>query len=83
MNERPDITPDVVADFSEKRCGDLAIALMKKIRTLEGGQVLEVCALDPGAANDIPAWCRMTGNALLAGPCGEGGGYYYIKKKEQ
>lgn len=30
-----------MADSSEKRCGDLAIAPMKMIRTLEGGQVLD------------------------------------------
>lgn len=82
MNGASDITPDAVADFSGKQCGDLVIALMKKIRTLEGGQVLEVRTLDAGAVNDIPAWCRMTKNELLAGPCGEGRGYYYIKKKQ-
>ena len=82
MNGKLNITPDAVTDFSRKQCGDLAIALMKKMKTLEGGQVLEVRALDAGAVNDIPAWCRMTKNELLAGPCGEDGGYYYIKKKQ-
>lgn len=81
MDELPNITPDAEADFAEKQCGDLVISLMKKIRTLEGGQVLKVLALDAGASNDIPAWCSMTKNELLAGPCGEGGGYYYIRKK--
>lgn len=82
MNEKLNIKPDVVADFSGKQCGDLAISLMKKMKTLEGGQVLKVRALDAGAVNDIPAWCRMTKNELLAGPCGEDRGYYYIKKKQ-
>lgn len=82
LNEQPAIAPDAVADFEKKQCGDLAIALMQKMKTLQGGQVLEVRALDAGAANDIPAWCRMTKNELLAGPCGEKGVYYYIKKKK-
>ena len=81
MLEQAKITPDVVLDLGKKGCGDLAITLMQKMKTVEGGQVLEVRALDPGAPNDIPAWCRMTKNALLAGPCGEDNAFYYIKKK--
>lgn len=81
MTEQIKITPDVVLDLGEKACGDLVISLMKKVRTVEGGLVLEVRALDTGAPNDIAAWCRMTGNELLAGPCGEGNVFYYIKKK--
>ncbi len=80
MNARTDITPDVVADFDKKGCGDLAIAISQKMETLKKGQVLELRSLDSGAASDIPAWCRMTKNELLAGPCGENGVYYYIKK---
>lgn len=81
MAELASITPDVVLDLGKKGCGDLAISLMQKMKTVEGGQVLEVRALDPGAPNDIPAWCRMTKNELLAGPCGEDNAFYYIKKK--
>lgn len=81
MAEQINIKPDVVLDLGKKSCGDLAINLMKKMKTIEGGQVLEVRAQDAGARNDIPAWCRMTNNDLLAGPCGEGNTLYYIKKK--
>lgn len=81
MPEQINIRPDVMLDLGEKSCGDLVISLMRKVRTIEGGQVLEVRALDSGAPNDIAAWSRMTGNTLLAGPCGEGNVYYYIKKK--
>lgn len=71
---------DAVADFEKKQCGDLAISLMQAMKTLQGGQVLMVRAL--GAANDIPAWCRMTKHELLAGPCGDESAYYYIKKRK-
>lgn len=83
MLEQMNIKPDVVLDLGNKGCGDLAISLMIKMKTVEGGQVLEVHALDTGAQNDIPAWCRMTKNELIAGPCGEGNAFYYIKKKIQ
>lgn len=81
MAEQANIAADVVLDLGKKGCGDLAISLMQKMKTVEGGRVLEVRALDPGAPNDIPAWCRMTKNELIAGPCGEGNAFYYIKKK--
>ena len=73
------IVPDIVLDLGNKSCGDLVISLMKKVRTLQAGQILQVRAEDSGAHIDIPAWCRMTRNILLAGPCGAGNLYYYIK----
>ena len=29
------------------------------------GTVLRLTALDPGAREDIPAWCNMTGHRLI------------------
>ncbi len=81
MVEQVNIKPDVTLDLGNKACGELVVSIMLKMKNVEGGQVLEVRALDTGAYNDIPAWCRMTNNELLAGPCGEGNAFYYIKKK--
>ncbi len=53
-----------------------------KIKELEVGQVLELLADDEGIKEDMPAWCRATGNELL-GIEGEAGGYkVYIKKSK-
>ena len=30
------------------------------------GEIVRVLADDPAAANDIPAWCRMKGQELVA-----------------
>lgn len=79
MTEPLNIKPDAVLDMGKKACGELVINLMRKARTLKEGQILEVHALDSGASEDIPSWCRMTQNELLAGPCGEGNVFYYIK----
>lgn len=79
MTEQISIKPDETLDLGVKACGELVIGLMRKARTIADGKVLEVRALDAGAPDDIPAWCRMTGNKLLDGPCGEGGFYYYIR----
>ena len=48
---------DVFYDFEEMSCGDLLIALLKAMRPLPAGTLVEVRALDPGAPIDIPAWC--------------------------
>ena len=36
-----------------------------KLKKLEVGQVLEVLADDEGIKEDMPAWCRTTGNEYL------------------
>ena len=46
-------------------CGELVIELRARLKRMPR-QVLRVTALDEGAPDDIPAWCRMTRNALLA-----------------
>jgi tRNA 2-thiouridine synthesizing protein A len=58
-------------------CGDLVLELRMRLRSVESGQTLKVIARDPGAPADLPAWCRLTGNALVASnhPA------YWIKRK--
>jgi TusA-related sulfurtransferase len=53
-------------DAGDKGCGELLILIHRAIKPLEPGQVLEVVGYSLGAVEDIPAWCRMTSNPLLA-----------------
>ncbi len=46
-------------------CGELVLELRAKLKSLEPGQVLKLIAEDLGAIEDIPAWCRMTGNSMV------------------
>lgn len=46
-------------------CGPLVLDLRKKLKAMPGS-VLRVIALDISAPHDIPAWCRLTRNELLA-----------------
>ena len=59
------VTHDIEWDAGHLGCGDLVLALRQRVRAAPG-QVCKVTALDAGAPADIPAWCRMTGNALVA-----------------
>ncbi len=52
-------------DAGELGCGELVLELRGRMLAMEPGRVLRLIALDPGAAADIPAWCRLTGHALL------------------
>ncbi len=47
------------------------------IETLAAGQVLEIRSTDPAAADDVPAWCRLTGHEYL----GADGPRYFVKKR--
>ena len=52
----------------------------KKIKELKAGEVLEVLSDDKGIRQDMPAWCKATGNELL-GIEEEVGQYkVYVKK---
>ena len=54
----------------------------EKIKQLKQGEILEVVADDIGIKQDMPAWCRATGNKFL-GIEEEAGEYkVYIKKSK-
>jgi tRNA 2-thiouridine synthesizing protein A len=42
------------------------LELRMKMRDLPPGHVLHLTATDPGAPQDIPAWCSLTGHGLVA-----------------
>lgn len=42
------------------------IKTAKTVKEMKIGQVLEVIATDKGIKQDMPAWCKTTGNECLA-----------------
>ena len=46
-------------------CPMPVIRTQDKIKTLSPGDTLDVICTDPGALNDIPAWCRINGHIVL------------------
>jgi tRNA 2-thiouridine synthesizing protein A len=57
---------DAVWDAGDLACGDLILQLRGRMEAMLPGQVLRLVALDSGAPEDLPAWCRLTGHTLLA-----------------
>ena len=41
------------------------IRVQDKVKTMAAGEILEVVCTDPGALQDIPAWCRINGHRIL------------------
>jgi tRNA 2-thiouridine synthesizing protein A len=56
---------DAEWDAGDLGCGDLVLELRFRFQSMKGGQVLRLTARDPGAPEDLPAWCALTGHALL------------------
>lgn len=46
-------------------CPMPVIKVQNKVNELATGDILEVVCTDPGALNDVPAWCRINGHKVL------------------
>jgi tRNA 2-thiouridine synthesizing protein A len=46
-------------------CPMPVIRAQQRVEDLSPGETLEIHATDPGALNDIPAWCRINGHEVL------------------
>jgi tRNA 2-thiouridine synthesizing protein A len=58
--------PNAIWDAGDMGCGDLVLELRVRLTEMAAGELLEVRATDPGAPEDIPAWCGMTGHGLVS-----------------
>ncbi|MGD8812706.1 MAG: sulfurtransferase TusA family protein [Thioalkalispiraceae bacterium] len=46
-------------------CPMPVIRTQDAIAELENGDIIKVVCTDPGALNDVPAWCRINGHKVL------------------
>lgn len=46
-------------------CINLTPAIKKALTDMQSKEILKVHSDDPASREGIPAWCRLTGNALL------------------
>ena len=71
---------DQVLDAKGLNCPLPILRAKKALKSLEGGQVLEVISTDPGSIADFSAFCRTTGNELVAQNEADGIFTYLIRK---
>jgi len=69
---------DAEWDAGDMACGDLVLELRLRLRAMRPGQIMKLCARDPGAPQDLPAWCRLTWHTLLRAEHPT----YWIQRKE-
>jgi tRNA 2-thiouridine synthesizing protein A len=72
---------DASLDSKGLMCPMPIVKLAKKIKEMQVGQVLELIADDPGAKEDVPAWCQRTQNELVETRQEGNVFYFYIRKK--
>jgi TusA-related sulfurtransferase len=69
---------DAVVDVGSAGCEEgVLLRLRNLIVGLATGQVIEVRSTDPGVREDLPAWCRLTGNEFLTAA----GARYFVRKR--
>ncbi|MDD5773761.1 MAG: sulfurtransferase TusA family protein [bacterium] len=61
-------------------CPMPVIKIAQMIKKIKKGEVLELISTDEGVKEDIPAWCRATGNEFLGIEEEKGIFKVYIKK---
>jgi tRNA 2-thiouridine synthesizing protein A len=53
-------------DARNMLCPLPVIRAQEPVATLAPGDVLDILCTDPGATNDIPAWCRINAHKVVA-----------------
>jgi 5-methyltetrahydropteroyltriglutamate--homocysteine methyltransferase len=64
---RHPVAPDFSFDGGSLDCGSgLLLLIRKHLDPLRPGQLMEVRSTETSVEEDLPAWCRLTGNALVS-----------------
>lgn len=58
------------------------LRLKKAVQGLDAGKVVRLLATDPGSVKDVEAFCRQTGNTLVAAQQA-GAEYLFLVRKDR
>lgn len=83
MSGAPHPEPDAVCDGGDLDCGSgLLLIIRKAMLPLDAGRVLEVRSRESSVLEDLPAWCRLVGHALLGIEPAENQYHHYLIRKK-
>ncbi|NOR20642.1 MAG: SirA family protein [Xanthomonadales bacterium] len=71
---------DQVLDAKGLNCPLPILKAKKALKSLAGGNTLEIISTDPGSVADFAAFCRTTGNELVEQNEADGVYTYLIRK---
>jgi tRNA 2-thiouridine synthesizing protein A len=71
---------DEILDCYGLLCPMPIIQTAQRIKAMKIGEVLEIVSTDKGIKEDMPAWCRQTGQEFLGFVEEEGVFKVYVKK---
>jgi 5-methyltetrahydropteroyltriglutamate--homocysteine methyltransferase len=75
--------PDATFDGGDLDCGNgLLLLIRRHIDPLEPGQLLEIRSREASVDEDLPAWCRMTGNDLVSRTRSGGDRSFLVRKRQ-
>ncbi len=61
------MVPDVSFDGGDLDCGNgLLLLIRRHIDPMRSGQVLEILSTESSVEEDLPSWCRLTGNPIVS-----------------
>ncbi len=78
-----DIKADATLDCVGTYCPMPVVKTTLALEEMKPGQVLELVADDPGVKQDIPNWCKMTGNEFLGMEEQGSEVKLYVRKKKE
>jgi tRNA 2-thiouridine synthesizing protein A len=74
---------DVKLDCFGLLCPMPIIQTAKKIKVMKVGEVLEIISTDEGIKQDMPAWCKMSGQEYLGLEEKDEVYHVYVKKVKE
>lgn len=74
---------DEILDCYGLLCPMPIIQTAQRIKTMKIGEVLEIISTDKGIREDMPAWCRQTGQEFLGLIEEDGVFKVYVKKTKE
>lgn len=77
----PRITVDREVDARGLNCPLPILRAKKALSDLQSGQVLRIVTTDPGADRDFQAFCKQTGNTLVATEPGDGECAFVLRRR--
>lgn len=72
---------DLEIDASGLKCPLPILRAKKALAQLQSGQVLKVITTDPNAVRDFQAFCKQTGNGLLAQVSGSDDTQHFLARR--